>query len=63
MYADSLCEALSREEDEVSRIAALMFTKSASHAAMREYRFVILRASDAAEQVRLRISGMMRDAL
>ena len=63
VYADSLYEALSREEDEVSRIAALMFTKSASHAAMREYRFVILRASDAAEQVRLRISGMMRDAL
>ena len=63
VYADSLHEALSREEDEVSRIASLMFTKSASHVAMREYRFVILRAPDAAEQVRLQISGMMRDAL
>lgn len=63
VYADSVYEALSQEEDEVSRIAASMFTKSASHAAMREYRFVILRNRDAAERVLLRISGMMRDAL
>ena len=63
VYADSVYEALSQEEDEVSRIAASMFTKSASHAAMREYRFVILRDRDAAEKVLLRISGMMRDAL
>ena len=53
----------SRAEDEVSRIAASMFTKSTSHAAMREYRFVIFRDRDAAERVLLRISGMMRDAL
>ena len=43
VYADSVYEALSQREDEVSRIAACMFTKSVSHAAMREYRFVILR--------------------
>ena len=63
VYAESVYEALSQEEDEASRIAALMFTKSASHTPMREYRFVILRARDAAEKVLLRISGMMRDAL
>ena len=63
VYEDSLYETLMQKEDEVSRIAALMFTKSASHAAMREYRFVILRDRDAAERVLLRISGMMRDAL
>ena len=63
VYADSVYEALAHEEDEASRIAASMFTKSASHAAMREYRFVILRDRDAAERVLLRISGMMRDAL
>ena len=63
VYADSVYETLSQAEDEVSRIAALMFTKSETHAAMREYRFVILRDHDAAERVRLRISGMMRDAL
>ena len=39
MYADSVYDALSQAEDEVSRIAALMFTKSETHAAMREYRF------------------------
>ena len=63
VYADSVYETLSQAEDDVSRIAALMFTKSETHAAMREYRFVILRDHDAAERVRLRISGMMRDAL
>ena len=63
VYAESVYEALSQEEDEASRIAALMFTKSASHTPMREYRFVILRARAAAEKVLLRISGMMRDAL
>lgn len=63
VYADSVYEALSQAEDEVSRIAASMFTKSASHAAMREYRFVILRDRDAADKVLLRISGMMKDAL
>ena len=63
VYVDSVYESLSQAEDEVSRVAASMFTKSASHAAMREYRFVILRGRDAAEKVRLRISGMMRDAL
>jgi len=63
VYADSVYEALSQEEDEASRIAASMFTKSASHAKMREYRFVILRGRDAAERVLLQISGMMRDAL
>ena len=63
VYADSVYEALSQADDEVSRIAALMFTKSETHAAMREYRFVILRDRDDAERVRLRISGMMRNAL
>ena len=63
VYADSVYEVLSQAEDEVSRIAASMFTKSASHAAMREYRFVIFRDRDAAERVLLQISGMMRDAL
>ena len=63
VYADSVYEVLSRAEDEVSRIAASMFTKSISHAAQREYRFVIFRDRDAAERVLLRISGMMRDAL
>lgn len=63
VYADSVYEVLSRAEDEVSRIAASMFTKSTSHAKMREYRFVIFRDRDAAERVLLRISGMMRDAL
>ena len=63
VYVDSVYEVLSRAEDEVSRIAASMFTKSTSHAAMREYRFVIFRDRDAAERVLLRISGMMRDAL
>ena len=56
-------EALSQKEDEISRIVAAMFTKSASHAAQREYRFVIFCDRDAAERVLLRISGMMRDAL
>lgn len=63
VYADSVYEVLSQAEDEVSRIAASMFTKSTSHAKMREYRFVIFRGRDAAERVLLRISGMMRDAL
>ncbi len=63
VYADSVHEEISQAEDEVSRVAASMFAKSASHAAMREYRFVILRDPDSADRVLLRISGMMRDAL
>ena len=63
VYVDSVYEALSGEMDEESRIAASMFTKSASHAAMREYRFVILRDGTVDDKVPLRISGMMRDAL
>lgn len=63
VYVDSVFDVLSQAEDEVARIAASMFTKSMSHAAMREYRFVIFRDRDAAERVLLQISGMMRDAL
>jgi hypothetical protein len=43
VYADSVYEALSQAEDEVSRIAGSMFTKSETHAAMREYRFAWMR--------------------
>ena len=63
VYVDSVFEALTQADNEVSRLATLMFTKSASHAAMREYRFVILRGLDGDHIVRLPISGMMRDAL
>ena len=63
VYVDSVYEALSQADNEVSRLATSMFTKSVSHAAMREYRFVILRGLDRDEKVRLPISGMMRDAL
>ena len=63
VYVDSVFEALTQADNEVSRLATLMFIKSASHAEMREYRFVILRGLDGDEKVRLPISGMMRDAL
>ena len=63
VYVDSVYEALKQADDEVSRVATSMFAKNASHAAMREYRFVILRGLDGDEKVRLPISGMMRDAL
>ena len=67
VYTDSVYEALSQEgEDEMAaarHLAASMFTKSASHAAQREYRFVILRDGMVDDKVFLRISGMMRDAL
>ena len=63
VYVDSVYEALLQADNEVSRLAASMFAKSASHAAMREYRFMILRGLDGDEKVRLPISGMMRDAL
>jgi len=63
VYTDSLYEALTRDADEATRIAALMFTKSKTHAAQREYRFAVLRDGAVAEKVLLTISGMMRDAL
>ena len=63
VYSDRLYDTLTRESDEATIIAARMFTKSATHAAQREYRFAILRDGAVAEKVPLIISGMMRDAL
>ena len=54
---------LTSEADEVRRLAATLFAKSATHAAQREYRFVVLNEGAADETVLLKISGMMRDAL
>ena len=63
VYADRLYDALMQDVDEATRIAALIFTKSATHAAQREYRFAILRDGTVDESVLLTVSGMMRDAL
>lgn len=63
VYSDRLYETLAGESDEAARIAAMLFTKSHSHAAMREYRFAILRDGTVDDKVLLTISGMMRDAL
>ena len=63
VYADRLYDTLMRDADEATRIAALIFTKSATHAAQREYRFAILRDGTVDESVLLTVSGMMRDAL
>lgn len=63
VYADQLYDTLMQDANEATRIAALIFTKSATHAAQREYRFAILRDGSVDKSVLLTVSGMMRDAL
>ena len=63
VYTDRLYDMLTGEEDEVKRMAACLFAKPITHAAQREYRFVVLNGGAAEETVLLKISGMMRDAL
>ena len=63
VYTDRLFETIVDEEDEVRRMAACLFAKPISHAAQREYRFVVLNGGAPEETVLLKISGMMRDAL
>ena len=63
VYTDRLYEMLTGEEDEVRRMAACLFAKPITHAAQREYRFVVLNGGAAEETLLLKISGMMRDAL
>ncbi len=63
VYTDRLFETIVDEEDEVRRMAACLFAKPISHAAQREYRFVVLNGRAPEETVLLKISGMMRDAL
>ena len=63
VYTDRLYDTLTRDADEATRLAALIFTKSATHAAQREYRFAILRDGTIDKKESLAISGMMRDAL
>ena len=63
VYTDRLYETIVGEEDEVRRMAACLFAKPITHAAQREYRFVVMNGGAAEETVLLKISGMMRDAL
>ena len=63
VYSDRLYETLTQQSDEAARIAAMLFTKSSSHTAMREYRFAILRDGTVDDTALLKVSGMMRDAL
>ena len=63
VYADRLYDTLTRDGDEATGLAASIFTKSATHASQREYRFAILCNKTVTEKVFLTISGMMRDAL
>ena len=63
VYTDRLYDMLTGEEDEVRRMAACFFAKPMTHAAQREYRFVVLNGGATEETVLLKISGMMRDAL
>ena len=63
VYTDRLYDSLMRDTDERTRLAASIFTKSATHAAQREYRFAILCDGTVDEKEFLAISGMMRDAL
>ncbi len=63
VYTDRLYDMLTGEEDEVRRMAACLFAKPMTHAAQREYRFVVLNGGATEETVLLKISGMMRDAL
>ena len=63
IYTDRLYDMLTGENDEVKKLAATLFAKPATHAAQREYRFVVLNEGATDETVLLKISGMMRDAL
>ena len=63
VYADRLYDTLTRDADEATRLAASIFTKSATHAAQREYRFAILRDGTVDEKVFLTVSGMMRGCI
>ena len=63
LYTDRLYETIVGEEDGVKRMAACLFAKPMTHAAQREYRFVVLNEGAEEETVPLNISGMMRDAL
>ena len=63
LYTDRLYDMLTREGDEVRRMATCLFAKPMTHAAQREYRFVVLNEGATEETVLLKISGMMRDAL
>ena len=63
VYTDRLYETIVGQEDEVRRMAACLFAKPLTHAAQREYRFVVLNGNAEEETVLLNISGMMRDAL
>ena len=63
VYTDRLYDMVSGEGDNVRRMAASLFAKPITHAAQREYRFVVLNGGAAEESVLLKISGMMRDAL
>lgn len=63
VYTDSLLESLVKEEDEVRKLAACLFMKPISHAAQREYRFVVMNGGAPEPTVLLKISETMRDAL
>ena len=63
VYADSPYETIAGEENEDMRMALMLFVKPITHAAQREYRFVVMNGGAAEETVLLRIPGMMRDAL
>ena len=63
VYTDRLYETIVGQEDEVRRMAACLFAKPMTHAAQREYRFVVLNGGADEQTVLLNISGMMRDAL
>ena len=63
VYTNRLYDMVSGEGDELRRMAARLFVKPITHAAQREYRFVVLNGGAAEESVLLKISGMMRDAL
>ena len=63
VYTDRLYETIAGEEDEIRQVAACLFAKPTTHAAQREYRFVVMNGGAAEETVLLKVSGMMRDAL
>ena len=63
VYTDRLYETIVCQEDEVRRLAACLFAKPKTHAAQREYRFVVLNGNADEKTLLLDISGMMRDAL
>ncbi len=63
VYTDQLYEMIVGEEDDIRRMAACLFAKPMTHAAQREYRFVVFNGGAEDKTVLLNISGMMRDAL